>query len=108
MFCNDMNPEQAAAFLAKLGSDGWPPQALSFTGCRYDHLVQVPATYVLCLRDQSLPAAWQEVFAARFNVAEIVRVDAGHQVMNTRPEALAEILRHEAQRTQATGPGRAP
>jgi pimeloyl-ACP methyl ester carboxylesterase len=98
MFCNDMDQEQAAAFLAKLGPDKWPPQTYSFTEWRYDHLDQVPATFVLCLRDQSLPAAWQEVFAARFKVDEIVRVDAGHQVMNTRPEALAEILRHEAQR----------
>jgi pimeloyl-ACP methyl ester carboxylesterase len=101
MFCNDMDQEQAAAFLAKLGADVWPAQTFSFTEWRYDHLDQVPATYVLCLRDQSLPAAWQEVFAARFKVDEIVRVDAGHQVMNTRPEVLAEILRHEAQRMPA-------
>ncbi len=104
MFCNDMDQEQAAAFLAKLGADKWPPQTYSFTEWRYDHLDQVPATFVLCLRDQSLPTAWQEVFAARFKVDEIVRVDAGHQVMNTRPEALAEILRHEAQRHPSPRP----
>jgi len=101
MLCNDMDQEQATAFMAKLGADGWPPQTYYFTEWRYDHLDQVPATYVLCLRDQSLPVGWQEVFAARFKVHEIVRVDAGHQVMNTRPEALAEILRHEAHRTPA-------
>jgi pimeloyl-ACP methyl ester carboxylesterase len=101
MFCNDMDQEQATAFLAKLGTDEWPPQTFSCTEWRYDHLDQVPTTYVLCLRDQSLPAGWQEIFAARFKADEIVRVDAGHQVMNTRPEALAEILRHEAQRVPA-------
>jgi pimeloyl-ACP methyl ester carboxylesterase len=101
MLCNDMDQEQAPAFLSKLGADTWPPQTYTFTEWRYDHLDRMPATYVVCLRDQSLPAGWQEVFAARFKVDEIVRVDAGHQVMNTRPEALAEILRHEAQRTPA-------
>jgi len=99
MFCNDMDDEYAAAFLAKLGVDVWPRQTYDFTDWRYDHLDPLPATYVVCLRDQSLPVGWQEVFASRFMVEEIVRVDAGHQVMNTRPEALAEILRHEAQRT---------
>ncbi len=98
MLCNDMNREQAAAFLAKLGADEWPPQTYTETEWRCAHLGQIPATYVLCLRDQSLPPRWQEVFAARFKVDEIVRVDAGHQVMNTRPEALAEALRFAAQR----------
>lgn len=99
MLCNDMDSEQAASFLAKLGADAWPPRTYAFTEWRYEHFGQLPATYVLCLRDQSLPAAWQEVFASRFKVDEIVRVDAGHQVMNTRPWALAEIIRREAERT---------
>lgn len=103
MLCNDMDQEQAAAFLAKLGADVWPPKTFSCTEWRCDHLEQVPATYVLCLRDQSLPAAWQEVFAARLKVDEILRVDAGHQVMNTRPAALAEILRHAARRITPAG-----
>src|SRR5262249_392788 len=44
MFCNDMDPEQAAAFLAKLGADVWPPLTYSRTEWRCDHLDQVPAT----------------------------------------------------------------
>jgi hypothetical protein len=40
--------------------------------------------------------AWQTKFAERLKVDRIVCIDAGHQVMNTRPHALAEILRHEA------------
>lgn len=96
MFCNDMNTAETAGFLAKLGADMWPVATYSSCDHRYDHLAQVPATYVLCLRDMSLPCAWQEVFAARLEVARTVRLDAGHQAMNTRPQALAEILRHEA------------
>ena len=96
MFCNDMSRLQTAAFMAKLGHDAWPMQSYSHTDWSYDHLGAVPASFVVCLRDGILPVAWQETFAERFRCERLVRVDAGHQVMNTRPHALAEILRHEA------------
>jgi pimeloyl-ACP methyl ester carboxylesterase len=96
MFCNDMPHARKADFLAQLGKDMWPRQSYTFTAWTYGHLDAVPATFVLCLKDMSLPPPWQEIFAARLDVEKIVRIDAGHQVMNTRPEGLAEILRHEA------------
>jgi pimeloyl-ACP methyl ester carboxylesterase len=99
MFCNDMTPGDADAFMARLGQDMWP-SALARSGdvdWRYDHLARLPATYVFCLRDQALPPVWQERFASRFQVKRRVSIDAGHQVMNTRPHALAEVLRHEAE-----------
>lgn len=104
MFCNDMDEDQAQLFLSRLGAEMWPRQTYAFTGWGYDHLEAVPATYVLCLRDQSLPPRWQRVFAGRLKADDIVHLDAGHQAMNTRPEALAEILLHEANRSAgATG-----
>jgi hypothetical protein len=51
---------------------------------------------VVCLKDNILPVRWQEIFAERFKAERLARIDAGHQAMNTRPHALAEILRHEA------------
>jgi hypothetical protein len=96
MFCNDMAPDEAAGFLAKLGKDNWPLKAHTETDWRYDHLGAVPATYVICLRDMALTAPWQEKFADRFKAERRVRIDVGHQVMNTRPHALAEVLRCEA------------
>jgi len=97
MFCNDMDEATASRFVAKLGHDKWPTlQALEENVWRYDHLQARKATYVLCLRDQTLSPEWQQQFASRFHVRRVVRIDAGHQVMNTRPHALAEILRHEA------------
>jgi pimeloyl-ACP methyl ester carboxylesterase len=92
MFCNDMTPAEADVFLAKLGKDMWPASSYAYRDWRYEHLGAIPATFVLCLKDNSLPPPWQEKFAAAFRVNEIIRVDAGHQVMNTRPQALAEIL----------------
>jgi pimeloyl-ACP methyl ester carboxylesterase len=95
MFCNDMPVAAKSDFLAKLGKDFWPPQSYTFADWRYEHLDAVPATYLACLKDLSLPPAWQEIFASRLKVQKMVRIDAGHQAMNTRPESLAEILHHE-------------
>jgi pimeloyl-ACP methyl ester carboxylesterase len=96
MFCNDMSPEEAQIFLDKLQKDAWPAAFYQESPWRYDHLGAVPSSYVLCLRDATLPPRWQEIFAERFKAQRLVRIDAGHQVMNTRPHALAEVLRIEA------------
>ena len=96
MFCNDMAPAQAEAFLDKLGPDQWPSVCYTHTDWPYDHLAVMPVSYVLCLDDAILPLAWQEFFAKRFHARSTPRIDAGHQAMNTRPQALAEILLAEA------------
>jgi pimeloyl-ACP methyl ester carboxylesterase len=92
MFCNDMVPEQAEDFLDKLGPDRWPRSCYAWTDWRYDDLAQVPVSYVLCLEDAILPLAWQVRFAERVHARWTPRIDAGHQVMNTRPQALAELV----------------
>lgn len=92
MFCSDMAPAEADAFFAKLGRDMWPASSYTNRDWRYGHLGAIPSTFVLCLRDMSLPAPWQERFASDFKVDRTVIIDAGHQVMNTRPQALAEVL----------------
>jgi pimeloyl-ACP methyl ester carboxylesterase len=92
MFCNDMGDGDASLFIAKLGADRWPDQVMRETAWRYAHLEGIQSTYVLCLRDAILTAPWQEVFAGRLKARRIVRIDAGHQVMMTRPQALAEAL----------------
>jgi len=96
MFCNDMDEDRAADFLGKLGRDGWPASAYTFSDWRYDHLRAIPSTYVLCRRDMALPPVWQHRFADRLHARRVISIDAGHQVMNTRPHALAEVLLAEA------------
>ncbi len=96
MFCNDMSEAEAAALLARLGKDNWPSRVYAATDWRCDHLDKTPATFAICLQDGVLPVAWQEKFATRFRVQRRVRIDAGHQVMNSRPHTLAEALRFEA------------
>lgn len=92
MFVNDMAREDQERFLDKLEQDAWPPVAYTHTEWRHDHLATVACTYVLCLQDQVLTPHWQRIFAARFRCDEIVHIDAAHQVQNTRPQALAEVL----------------
>lgn len=96
LFCNDMGPDEAEAFLARVGGDAWPEPCYAVSEWRYDHLGAVPASYFVCLRDAAVPVPLQERFAARFQAASLVRFDSGHQLMNTHPHALAEALRREA------------
>ena len=96
MFCNDMGPGQAEAFLDKLGGDQWPPSCYTHNEWPYHHLADMPVSYVVCLDDAILPSEWQHRFADRVHARQVVRIDAGHQVMNTRPEALAEVLLAQA------------
>lgn len=96
MFCNDMTPDEVATFMAKVGADMWPVSSYTERNWRYDHLAAIPASYVLCERDNILPAAWQQRFADRYHAGRTARIDAGHQAMNTRPQALAEVLLAEA------------
>ncbi len=96
MFCNDMDKSAAETFLARLRNDKWPPSSYFQRDWRFDHLPAIPSSYVLCLQDTCLPPIWQERFALQLHCDRIVRIDAGHQVMNTRPHGLAEILLAEA------------
>lgn len=92
MFCNDMTDEQADAFLAKLGKDMWPPVCYSYSDWKTGHLAAMPVTYVLCERDMALPPAWQQTFARRLHADKMETIDAGHQAMNTQPDALARLM----------------
>jgi pimeloyl-ACP methyl ester carboxylesterase len=93
MFCGDMDAAYSAIFLARLGADRWPASTYQMNTWSYGHLEESASTYVMCLRDTALAPAWQEVFAQRLKAKQTVRIDAGHQVMNTRPHSLAEVLR---------------
>lgn len=96
MFCNDMDEAAQTAFLARMGGDEWPAAC----GERdrnwgYAAAAQIPATYVLALRDQILTPTAQEEFAQQLHAQRIIRIDAGHQPQQTRPHALAEMLLQE-------------
>jgi pimeloyl-ACP methyl ester carboxylesterase len=91
MFCTDMDVARTEAFLAKLGHDAWPAATShADRSWRYDAAGR-PDLYVAALRDESLPLVWQQRFADRLG-ATLTAIDTGHQIMQTRPFALAEVL----------------
>lgn len=98
MFCNDMAPDEADAFMARLGQDSWPDDSYAHREWSETYPVPMPVSYVLCQRDTILPPEWQRRFAEAFGAERIVEIDAGHQPMNTRPQELAAILLAEAAR----------
>jgi len=100
-FGNDMDDQVFAAFQAQWGKDNWPPRCGGAeTDWPYRQSPQVDASYVVLTRDQALPPPWQARFADRLGAARTHGIDAGHQVMQTCPHALAELLLKEAARTR--------
>ena len=53
--------------------------------------LKIPKTYILGLRDKSLPPELTRVFADRLGVKPVL-IDAGHDMMVSRPEEIAEVL----------------
>lgn len=53
--------------------------------------LNVPRTYILGLKDKSLPPELTRGFAERLGVKPI-EIDAGHDMMVSRPEEVAEVL----------------
>ncbi len=97
MLCNDMDVPTTRDFLAKLGGgDAWPPASYAERGWRYDHLEDIPSTYIFCEQDNCVPPAKQEAYLANLRINKVVRFESGHQPMNSRPGELAELLLAEA------------
>ena len=93
MFCNDMNEEQTRFVL-----DGLVPEAPGpiHEPSRLAGLTNgVPITWVRNLRDAVVPPERQDVYIdtiREITRVEIVDLDAGHNSLVSRPEALAAIL----------------
>ncbi|WP_439133312.1 alpha/beta fold hydrolase [Pseudomaricurvus sp.] len=102
MFCNDMDAEETTCFMAKLGKDQWPAESYSERNWQIKPVESVPAIYIVCLQDKILPVSWQERFADRFYAQKILRVDAGHQAMNTQPKLLAKTILEECSLTASS------
>lgn len=91
-FFNDMNPLQATTMRKILDQDNWPLGVTYAADWDYAGLEACPATYIICDRDGILPPIWQFRFSERLQCKAQLHIDAGHQAMNTQPEALAAVL----------------
>jgi len=93
MFCNGMSPAQTDFSLSVLVPDA--PDTPGLTRVPADRSAlpaQIPRTWVLTLRDRTLPPRVQLRFAANLGVSEIVPIDTGHNPMIADPEGLASII----------------
>ena len=91
MFCSDMDEAQARFVLGNLCPEAVGPmtEPARLAGRRRP----VPRSYVKLIRDQTLSSALQDEFARNAGPGCAVHeLDAGHDAMVSRPQALAAIL----------------
>jgi pimeloyl-ACP methyl ester carboxylesterase len=77
-FLKQLTPQPLAAFFEK-------------NPLKRFYSLKIPRTYVLGLRDKSLPPELTRGFAERLGVKP-VEIDAGHDMMISRPAEVAEVL----------------
>lgn len=95
MFCNDMDEAEVRFVLDRLGTEAAVVLAERVT--RADIPPDLPKTFVKLLQDQSLPPDRQDVLVDNLRVSpggsvDVVTIDAGHDVMISCPNELADVL----------------
>jgi pimeloyl-ACP methyl ester carboxylesterase len=95
MFCNDMDEEQTRFVLDRTGTEAAVVLAEPVTRTRVPP--ELPKTFVKLLQDQSLPPEHQDVLVQNLRDSpggdvDVVTIDAGHDVMISRPKELADVL----------------
>lgn len=102
MFCNDMDEEQTRFVLDRTGTEAAVVLAEPVT--RTGVPAGLPKTFVKLLQDQSLPPDHQDVLVQNLRDSpggdvDVVTIDAGHDVMISRPKELADVLNRIAATT---------
>lgn len=93
MFGRDLSPEQFAWLLAEVAQDKTPPATHLEPVTRDGYLsLGMKATYIVTLRDDILPPAWQRRFAQRLNCSDTVEIDTPHEPFISHPQLLANTL----------------
>lgn len=82
--------ERVAQAFGRLTAQPWRPLPERVDMRRF-YAMDVPRTYVRCLRDLAVPPAKAAEYAARLGVTP-VDLDSAHGAMLSHPEALAKIL----------------
>jgi pimeloyl-ACP methyl ester carboxylesterase len=90
VYFTDLEGEEKEYYLRQLTPQ---PLAVFFERIRFSRFpaIAIPKTYIMGMRDRSLPPDLTRGFAERLKV-EPVKIDAGHDLMVSRPAETAEIL----------------
>ncbi|AVN42040.1 TPA: alpha/beta hydrolase [Pseudomonas aeruginosa] len=95
MFGRDLDERQLAWLLKEASQERTPPATQFEPASRAGYAeLDIPATFILTLRDDILPVPWQRLFAERLGCAEIIEIDTPHEPFVSHPHILAEVLRH--------------
>jgi len=84
---NDVTDEQVASVLDKMGPHALGTLGETAAGLGWQHH---PVTYVIALQDKMFSVALQQEFASHADT--VVKVDAGHAPMLTKPAEVAEAI----------------
>jgi pimeloyl-ACP methyl ester carboxylesterase len=90
MYFTDLAGEEQEYFLRQLTPQ---PFAVFFERVHFDRFpeVGIPRTYIMGMRDKSLPPDLTKGFAERLHV-EPVKIEAGHDLMVSRPAEVSGVL----------------
>ena len=90
MYFTDLEGEEKEFYLKQLTPQ---PLAVFFEKIHFKQFpkIPVPMTYLLGLKDKSLPPELTMRFAERLGVTPI-EIDAGHDLMVSRPDEVAKVL----------------
>lgn len=90
MYFTDTEGEEKEFYLRQLTPQ---PLAVFFEKITFKEFpkIDIPKTYILGLRDKSLPPDLTRKFAERLGVIP-VEIDAGHDMMVSRPDEVAKVL----------------
>lgn len=93
MFGRDLDDAQLAWLLTEVAKDKTPP-ATQFEPVSRSGYVELgmKATYIVTLRDDIFPPAWQRRFAERLNCDNKVEIDTPHEPFVSHPQLLASTL----------------
>jgi hypothetical protein len=90
MFCNDMDADQVASTLHRMGPESL--NVLADPSDLYGLRQPIPRTYVRLLRDASIELEIQNQMIENLEPTEVVDLDDGHMAMISRPKELAAII----------------
>lgn len=92
MFGAGLSEAQLAWLLAEVSQETTPPAVVVQPADRTGYPLDMPATYILTLRDDILPPVWQRRFAERLGVGAVVEIDTPHEPFVSHPQVLAEVM----------------
>ncbi|GLK88735.1 alpha/beta fold hydrolase [Pseudomonas turukhanskensis] len=93
MFGQDLSAETLGWLLSEVAQDATPPSVATESITRTGYEGLVPATYIVTLRDNILPAAWQRRFAERAGASTVLEIDTPHEPFVSHPQLLADVIR---------------